>query len=71
MLCYAYGVNHIDSEKFITNLYCGGDEDEAIRIAKEKNKTNEFSNTVVKGFGQCGVLYHSNNHQLKRPTNQD
>ena len=61
MLCYAYGVNHMDSEKFLTHLYCGGDEQEAIRIAKQANRTGKFYNTVVKGFGAGGVLYHSNN----------
>lgn len=71
MLCYAYGVNHMDSDKFLTNFYCGGDEEKAIRIAKEKNATGEFSNTVVKGFGQGGVLYHSNNRNLKAPLNRE
>jgi len=58
MLCYAYGTHFMDSDKFMTTLYCGLDEDEAIRIAKE-NKT-KFRNTVVKGVGLGGVLYHSN-----------
>lgn len=71
MLCYAYGVNHMDSEKFITNFYCGGDEEEAIRLAKEKNLTGEFYNTVVKGWGFGGVLYHSNNRRPKFKRDQN
>jgi len=67
MLCYAYGINHMDSQKCITGLYTGTDEAEAISIAKARN--NEFVNTVVKGLGQGGVLYHSNNKSLtdRRP----
>lgn len=67
MLCFAYGVNHMDSEKFLTNFYCGCDEDEAIRIAKEKYATGQFYNTVVKGCGSGGVLYHSNNGKQGGP----
>ena len=67
MLYYAYGINHMDSQKCITGLYTGTDEAEAISIAKARN--NEFVNTVVKGLGQGGVLYHSNNKPLtdRRP----
>jgi hypothetical protein len=56
MLCYVYGINHMDSRKCITGIYTGTDEAEEISIAKDRN--NEFVNTIVKGFGQGGVLYH-------------
>ena len=62
MICYAYGINHMDSQKSITPLYTGPDEEKAISIAKERNQ--DFVNTVVKGLGS-GVLYHSNNSPLK------
>ncbi len=42
MLCYAYGVNFMDSDKFLTTLYCGMDENEAIRIAKENKSKFSF-----------------------------
>lgn len=56
MLCYAYGINHMDSQKCITGLYTGTDEAEAISIAKVRN--NEFVNTIVKGFDQRGARFH-------------
>jgi hypothetical protein len=63
MLCYAYGINKMDSDKFLSHLYCGMDEDEAIRIAKER--LPDFQNTVVKGVGSGGVLYHSSQESLE------
>ena len=62
MICYAYGINHMDSEKSITPLYTGPNEEEAITIAK--SRLTDFADTVVKGLGS-GVLYHSNNSPLK------
>ena len=62
MLCYAYGVPHMDdnSGKALFNLYCGMDEKEAIKIA-DKNK-DKYYYTIVRIYGNHiddGVLYHS------------